>query len=331
MMISSQAGICQDPAVKMGESITATRFFSSVIGTGNQVWFLTESGLVSFDGQKWSLHDQNASIPANDLNSIAFNSTATGGELLISTKKGILIAVLPISSGSKVETWLPDNSSIKGENVVSAVSGKGNTKWFGTDKGVFAIKDNQWLTNSYGTNYPENLFEYFPITSMATSPSGDTLYAATSGAGVMRVVRNEVDAVSGASEYAEWGPIIMPSDNVLCIWITPDGTQWLGTDKGIAQHTGYETLENWTVFNTESGLVENTVQCIRNDSKGNIWFGTAGGASVFDGKQWKSYKTEDGLAGNNVLTISIDSNDVVWFGTDNGVSSFSNGKFVSYR
>ena len=166
---------------------------------------------------------------------------------------------------------------------------------------------------------------------MATSPDGDSLYVATEGAGVTRVFRNDVDAISGASEYAQWGPIEIPSDKVYSIYITPDGTQWFGTDLGVARHTGYKTLENWTVYNTGSGLIDNFVQAIAIDMNKNLWFGTRGGVSVFDGTTWSNFKESDGINSNNVLCIKVDKNGVVWLGTDKGVTSYDNGKFTRYK
>ncbi len=320
----------QQGPLKISETFQAKIFFSSTVDSDNKLWFLTEAGIVNFDGKQWSLHNQNPAIPTEGLKDIKYNSTPSGGELLIATSNGVKVAALPLDANSKVDTYLKDNSQIISQNILSA-TGKGSLRWFGTDKGVSALQDGKWLTNSYEGYYPPTIFEDFPINSMATSPSGDTLYAATSGAGVIRLYRNDVDAVSGASEYAEWGPIIMPSDNVLCIYIAPDGTQWLGTDKGIAKHTGYETLENWDVYNTEDGLAGNEVQVINSDKKGNIWFGTKNGVSMFDGSKWTSYRVEEGLVSNNILSITIDTNDVVWLGTDNGVTSISDDKITSYQ
>ena len=166
---------------------------------------------------------------------------------------------------------------------------------------------------------------------MATSPDGDSLYVATEGAGVSRVFRSNVDAITGASEYSQWGPIEIPSDNVYSICITPDGTQWFGTDMGVARHSGYRTLENWTVFNTANGLIDNYVQSVAVDRKGNIWCGTKGGVSVFDGISWNSFTEKDGLTSNNVLCITTDREGLVWLGTDKGISSYADGKFTRYR
>jgi len=166
---------------------------------------------------------------------------------------------------------------------------------------------------------------------MTTNRDGDTLYIGTAGAGVARVYKDNVDAISGASEYASWGPILMPSDKVYSIFIAPNGTQWIGTDSGVARHSGYNTLEKWTVFNTGNGLVNNFVQAICMDNSGSMWFGTRGGISVFDGSSWKTYSEKDGLNSDNILCISVDRNGIVWLGTDDGVTSWDKDVFTSYR
>jgi ligand-binding sensor domain-containing protein len=174
------------------------------------------------------------------------------------------------------------------------------------------------------------MFSEYPITSMATNLAGDTLFLATEGIGIARVYRDQLDGISGASIYAQWGPIELPSDYVLSIFIASDGTKWFGTEEGAARHRGNNTLDNWTAFTTDNGLVDNFVQTICSDAKGNIWFGTLGGISVFSGSSWTSYTTEDGLVSNNILSIATDLEGIVWIGTDVGINSYREGKFTSY-
>jgi ligand-binding sensor domain-containing protein len=311
----------------LGVGITSKTFYSSTIDKDNTVWFLTESGIMSFDGTKWTLHNKNSNIAATGLKGLTSDET----KLLLATNKGATVASFPVDAGSGVNTFHPDNSKIISENVLAVAAGKKGLMWYGTDKGISASKSNTWLANNYSNNYPEGLFKDYTITSMATSMDGDSLYIGTIGGGVLRVFRNEVDAVSGASEYAAWGPILMPSDTVYSVHIAADGVQWIGTKKGVAKHSGFKTLEGWTVFTRAEGLADDFVQAISSDSKGKLYFGTKNGLSVLDGTKWTTYKTENGLAGNNILTIAVDKTDCVWVGTDNGVTSLKNGKLTSYR
>jgi ligand-binding sensor domain-containing protein len=313
------------------EGIMATRFYSVVADDDNTKWFLTETGIVSFDGKKWSLHNKNRKVPTENLKGFAYDFSSYGPELWIATQQGAVVASIPVDARTGATTYYKENSTILSDNVLSVAIGKGSLRWFGTDKGISAFLNKKWLTYAYQRKYPEGIFKDFPITAMTTSPDGDSLYVATEGAGVARLFRNKVDAISGASEYAQWGPIEIPSDKVYSICITPDGTQWFGTDMGVARHTGYKTMENWTVFNTDNGLIDNFVQAIAFDKKGKLWFGTKGGISVFDGSVWTSFTSQEGLTSNNILCIGVDKNGVVWFGTDKGVMSYNNGEFVIFR
>ncbi|MBN2862331.1 MAG: hypothetical protein JXN62_04155 [Bacteroidales bacterium] len=313
-----------------GKKIQAKNFRSIVVDESNVKWFLTELGIVSFNGKKWTLHNKNKQMPAN-IKGIDILSTPAGSKLWMATPEGASLASLPIGKKNPVNTFNTDYSPLLSNNVISVATGSNSLSWFGTENGISAIRDSKWLDYAYFDQYPKELFSENPITTLATSLDGDSLYVATIGLGVLRVFRNDVDGISGASDYAAWGPIHMPSDNIYSICITPDGTQWFGTDMGVARHRGYNTLADWSVFDTENGLVNNYVQAIAADKEGKIWFGTKGGVSVYDGGEWTSITEDDGLNSNNVLSIAVDKDGTVWLGTDNGVSSYNKGEITNYN
>ena len=309
----------------------AKTFRTAIVDKDNIKWFLTEVGIVSFDGEKWNLCNKNNKVPTENVKDLAYNFYSPAPEMMIASPNGATIANLPLDDNTNTINYNTENTTILSNNVFRVLAGKNNIRWFGTDKGVSAFRNNKWLTNSYDEVYPGIIFKEYPITSMATSPGGDTLYVGTEGAGIARIYHDDVDGISGASVYAQWGPIILPSDKIYSILIASDGTKWFGTEEGLARHTGNNTLDNWTVYTTAEGLVNNFVQAIAQDGKGKIWLGTKGGVSVFDGTVWTSIKMEDGLVSNNVLSIAVDKNNVVWLGTDNGLMSYNNGEFVSYK
>jgi ligand-binding sensor domain-containing protein len=277
------------------------------------------------------LHNKNHKVATQNLKGIAFEENLNGQEVWLATPKGATVASLPIDALTGATTYHNKNTPILSNNVLQVAIGRSPLRWFGTDKGISAFKNDQWLIPSYDEQYPEFLFQEYPITSMATNKYGDTLYAGTKGAGIARVFKNDVDAITGASVYAQWGPIILPSDKIYSIFITSNDVKWFGTDMGVARHIGNKTLENWTAYTTEDGLINNFVQAITADMNGNVWFGTKGGISVFDGTSWTNYTEKEGLCSNNVLCMVVDKNGIVWIGTDNGVSSFRNGKFISFK
>lgn len=303
---------------------------SIIVDNNNTKWFGTDAGVVSFDGNKWKLHDDNKSLPKQSLKSLVYIDNHKNPELWIASPDGATVTHLPINESSEVLTYNPENAPILSKDVLGIAAGIDSIRWIGTDKGVWALSNNKWLNPDYDGFYTERMFMEYPITSMATNLKGDSLYLGTEGVGVMRVYRDDLDGISGASVYAQWGPIDLPSDYILSIYIAPDGTKWFGTEEGVARHTGNITLDNWTAFYTDDGLVDNYVQAICGDKEGNIWFGTLAGISVFTGSSWTSYTTENGLPSNNILSLSTDKNGLVWIGTDIGITSFENQKFTNY-
>ncbi len=312
------------------EGLSVTNVSSIYVCKDNIKWFITGLGMLSYDGAEWKVYEGYANLPLQDLKGLACLVDTGGAVLWIASPRGATVIRQPIDSLVDAHTLNPENSDILSENVIDIVSGKNSILWIGTDIGVSALIDEKWLTPDYQMHYTKNMFRDFPITSMATSPGGDSLYVGTAGAGIARVYRDELDAISGASVYAEWGPIIMPSDHILSVHIASDGVKWFGTDKGIASHFGNETLDNWTAYTTEDGLIDNYVQAICGDVNGNIWFGTSAGISVYNGSEWTSYTMENGLPGNNILSLAMDNDEIIWIGSDTGITSYREGEFINY-
>lgn len=301
-----------------------------IVDDENVKWFTTDVGLASFDGQNWKLYNENNNLPAQDLKAVAFAPGPEGPELWIASPIGASVAGLPMDEKTEVITYNPENADISGKDVLGIAAGKDSIHWIGTDKGISALSGDKWLEPYYDLHYPDRMFKVFPITSMTTNLQGDSLYVGTAGAGVLRVYRDNLDGISGASVYAQWGPIELPSDNIQSVYIAPNGTKWIGTKKGIAKHTGNNTLENWTVYTSDDGLIDDVVQAITSDKDGNIWFGTKAGISVFDGSSWVSYTMDDGLASNNILSMATDQDGTIWIGTDTGITSYKDGNFTNY-
>jgi ligand-binding sensor domain-containing protein len=310
--------------------VPVNTFKAVLVDNKNNKWFLTEAGVISFNGEKWTLYPKISNLDSPDIRGWAMESSSPAQEIWMATPGGAIVASLPVNTQTKATNYNTQNSAIISDNVVAVSAGSSPLRWFGTDKGISALKKDKWLTPDYEDQYPEDIFQLFPILSMGTDEDGDTLYVGTKGAGVARFFSNDVDGITGASVYAQWGPILLPSDTIYSIFIDLNDVKWFGTNMGIARHIGQNTTENWSVFTTEEGLVNNFVQAIAPGNNGKTWFGTKGGISVFDGEHWKSYTREDGLVSNNILCITVDQTGVVWIGTDNGVSSFNNNKFTSY-
>ena len=88
-------------------------------------------------------------------------------------------------------------------------------------------------------------------------------------------------------------------------------------DKGvIARYTNDSSNKN--------SLINNYINCITFDNKGNLWIGSNIGLSKFDIKanRFTSYTTAEGLTNNFINSILINNDGNVWISTNEGLNKF---------
>jgi streptogramin lyase len=153
----------------------------------------------------------------------------------------------------------------------------------------------------------------------------DTLYIGTGG-GIGRFIVG-VDGISGASRWTSTYGMTPLSGNILSIFVDHSGHQWFGTDSGVEEHIGFQAKENWNLYTTAEGLVNDHVLSIAEDESGAMWFGTQGGVSCMKEGVWTSYTREDGLTSDTVYDIAFDPDGSIWFATHTGISHLIGSTF----
>ncbi len=89
--------------------------------------------------------------------------------------------------------------------------------------------------------------------------------------------------------------------------------------------------ENFQYLDVDQGLPSSYVFDQYIDSKGNLWFATYEGVSVFDGISFTNYSIDHGLSGNEVWAIAEDNNGEIWFGTlGGGITRYNGDQFIQY-
>lgn len=88
-------------------------------------------------------------------------------------------------------------------------------------------------------------------------------------------------------------------------------------------------------INVENGLSNSTIECIFQDSRGFIWFGTRDGLNRYDGNEitvFKSTGKAGSLSDNFIRCILEDQDKNLWIGTSNGLNKFNpeQNKFTHY-
>lgn len=77
-------------------------------------------------------------------------------------------------------------------------------------------------------------------------------------------------------------------------------------------------------YGTEQGLGSEVVSSMVQDLDGQLWVGTEGGLSTFDGRQFFPYPGP--LAPGFILNLSVDLDGAVWVSTEGGLSRISRGR-----
>lgn len=81
-----------------------------------------------------------------------------------------------------------------------------------------------------------------------------------------------------------------------------------------------------TEYNSSKGLVNEKVNKIFQDKNGHIWFGTDGGAILYNGRKMITYDTAKNLLSNYVLDINQDKDGKIYFATLRGISILYKGQ-----
>jgi len=96
--------------------------------------------------------------------------------------------------------------------------------------------------------------------------------------------------------------------------------------------TGIYAIEDKS-YNTEKriilqeGLSQGRIQCIIEDERGFMWFGTADGLNRYDGYTFKIFRNifndSTSLPNNMINSLAEDDNGNIWIGTNDGVVKFN--------
>ncbi|MBI2423379.1 MAG: regulator [Candidatus Hydrogenedentes bacterium] len=80
----------------------------------------------------------------------------------------------------------------------------------------------------------------------------------------------------GAEQWRFPGHQPLPSREITCLAVAPDGVVWAGSALGAMRWTG----ERWSLRHSQRWLLSDTVNAIAFDAEGTAWIGTANGVSA---------------------------------------------------
>lgn len=301
------------------------------------IWIGTDRGLSKLlpDGtrfERFRYGEGKGAISSSDIYSVV---AEPNGKLWLGTEDGI--NVLDIHSGN-IDVYKQDSRniySLAGKSVRCIYIDNLGTHWISTYKGGINKSDvNLNLFNLKRSNpFDDRGLSSSNVTSFAETDNGD-IFIGTDGGGL-----NLFDRQTGLFRHFDIRPknsITSPKLAVLSLEMSKDNRLWIGTYVHGLFSLDMRTGKYEQFIKAEKGksLINNSVFCLKEDSRGNIWIGTNGdGISVYNPKT-KAFNSihkntsSDGplrLPTNGYIrAIEEDSRGDIWIGSHgSGVAVFN--------
>jgi len=306
---------------KTNSGLVSNNVTAIVADSSRRLWFghrdlcggVQGVSALAASGQTWTTYDiTTSSIPSERISSIAQD---TRGDLWFgSDGRGVL------AYDRTLNRWRPYDQNTTGGGLPSnlvrdiAVDQAGRL-WMATDSGG-SVRSRRWT--AYTGETTTGGLSNDDLHTVAVDATGKVWFGHSQGIDQLDH-QNTPHDLSDDLWYAFTTEL--PGLDVRDIaWVGGDH-MWVATDGGVGVYDG----TGWTAYRTPD-LVSNNVQTIFPDShSGQVWVGTANGASVFDQETgtWTSYTTANtggDLVDDNIQAIHVDSWRRVWFATSQGVS-----------
>lgn len=301
-------------------SLSDNAIYSICRDTEGGMWAGTYFGGMNYYAAQSSIFtkyfptQQESSISGNDIREICKDKN---GNLWIGTEDAGLNKLAP--GTGKFNSYFPDGSkqTIAHYNIHGLLA-DGDKLWIGTfEHGLDVMNINTGLITKHYHMRKGSLLRSDFILSLYKTRAGDLLIATTAGIYTYNSKKDDFDPVPG-----------LPFLFFNSLKEDADGTIWAGTfnDGLLSFKLGNSSYKNYRNDPKNAGsLPNNTVNCIFQDSKKNLWITTdGGGLSLLHKKtgRFKSYTVKNGMPANFLFNILEDDQYKLWISSTRGLVSF---------
>lgn len=258
------------------------------------LWVGTESGLLRFDGVRFTLIDQRR-FP--DLRADAFTLlTDRAGALWVGTDRGLVRWRLGETKRYTTQDGLA------GDRINSLFQARDGAIWIGTRAGVSRLDGERFTSYTRREGLPHEV-----VQSVGQTPDG-TIWIATNG-GLARLRDGRITVLTTKDGLA--------SDLVQSVHADRGGMLWAGTFAGL--HRIDPANGRMTRYTTADGLSHNLVNEIVEDPDGSMWLSTyGGGLTRYRGGRFDHFTAAEGLAADFINTVFLDPDGSLWIAMQHG-------------
>lgn len=272
------------------------------------IWFARDTGITVLRNGQMLYGNQESGLTDNNVNKILEDRE---GNMWFGTDRGGL-----------EKLSLGKFNTIKMTSAVNAICDDPARKvaWIGTDRGLYCYNPTTGKFEDNGfTEHCKNI----RIRHVGLSSDGSVLVSTYEKLGQLKMSEKE-----GVKAWTEDDGL---SGNRIRVCIeSSEGKFYIGTTNGL--NIVDPKSGDIIIINRDSGIPNDYIMCIFEDSDKTVWCGTDGGGifSVKNGVLDKCFNKNDGLAGDVVFKIqTLDKKDEMWISTGTGISRFKDGKFTT--
>ena len=300
-------------------SLIDNNTFSILEDYSGLIWIGTYSGVSTFDPYNTIEHYKNDPFNKNSINEKAVSGIYEDDDGLLwigTSSSGVNI----LNKDRDVIELLTTANGLS-NNRITDIVGAGDYIFIGTYNGLNVVNR---ITGEIEIYDEENGLYSNIVKKLFYDDLGYLYIGSASGLDALNL--NDRSVINLNYILEEIG---ISSKNISAIYRDSKRNFWLGTfvDNGLIKIDADTGIIN--VFknkdNDNLSLSDNTIRCIGENSKGEIWIGTNFGLNRYNEKDdtFTSYTTKDGLANNTIYGILFDDKDNPWVSTNLGIAKIN--------
>lgn len=223
----------------------------------------------------------------------------------------------------KVRTYHNDikNPYSLGKGGVACIyNDKNQTMWIGTNFGglqYYHESGDRFYSYLHDPDNPNSIANN-DVRSVTEDNDGN-LWLVTHGNGIDKF--NKSDKIFSHYTFSKNN---LANDWAFQVLFDSNENIWVATAWGISKlKKGADTFQNYFQSSDTNSINNNVVNCIYEDSKNQLWFGTEEGICRYNAKHDNFTRIIPGFASTNISAIEEDSNNLLWISTTEGISSFN--------
>lgn len=294
------------------------------------VWFLSNNGINKMDiNNKQFLHyhnqpGQNDSLINNQISTILEDRN---GFIWIGTENGLDRFDRRINHFRHFRANVDDPNGLSDDSISAILEDNNGGLWFGTESaGLNFFQPQSETFIHYRSSPVSNNSISNDTVQMILQDQRDLIWVATANGMIDRF--DPQTNIFSHFRLVTDDPLSQQQLLVVAMLESADGQIWFGTNAGLYRLNPL-TNQIFRYANDEqmkSGLSDNFILSLYQDSAGSIWIGTyGGGLNQLDpfSNQFVVYSQKDGLSNDTVYGILADQNGFLWLSTNFGLSKFS--------